>query len=257
MKISIGTNLKHLRQRKGMTQEGLAELMGVSPQAVSRWENDSAYPDITLLPGLALLFDVSVDTLVGMDEIRRGKMAADLHAEIHNFVETGKTEEAIRLARESVRRYPGDTGLLVTLGETLAHGEDPGAVGEAITLFKRALTMEGVSMKAKATSSVNLIFLYLRLGRMEEATGMVKSLSHVWESREVMLPELTEGEEYPKALGEAIRKILVYFTMKIEALSERKPGVIPEYFQLGVDFTPKMSDGEMLRLIDAFLRKQK
>ena len=85
---------------------------------------------------------------------------------------------------------------------------------------------------------------------------MVKSLSHVWESREVMLPELTEGEEYPKALGEAIRKILVYFTMKIEALSERKPGVIPKYFQLGVDFTPKMSDGEMLRLIDAFLKKQ-
>ena len=256
MKISIGTNLKHLRQRKGMTQEGLAELMGVSPQAVSRWENDSAYPDITLLPGLALLFDVSVDALVGMDEIRRGEAMAELHAEIHNFVEAGKIEEAIRLARESVRRYPGDTGLLVTLGETLARGEDHGAVAEAITLFKRALTMDGVSMKAKATASVNLLFLYLRLGRMEEATGMVKSLSHVWESREVMLPELAEGEEYPKALGEAIRKVLTYFAMKIELAEGRTRGEIPDYFQLGVDFTPRMSDGEMLRLIDAFLKKQ-
>ena len=255
MKISIGTNLKHLRQEKGMTQEVLAELLGVSPQAISRWENDSAYPDITLLPGLALLFDVSVDTLVGMDEIRRGEAMAELHAEIHNFVEAGEIEEAIRLARESVRRYPGDTGLLVTLGETLAHGEDPGAVGEAITLFKRALTMDGVSMKAKATASANLIFLYLRLGRDEEAEVTVKSLSHVWESREVMFPELSEGEDYTKALGEAIRKILVYFTMKIELAEGRIRGEIPDYFQLGVDFTPKMSDEELIRRVGEFLKK--
>lgn len=255
MKISIGTNLKYLRQKKGMTQEGLAELMGVSPQAVSRWENDSAYPDITLLPGLALLFDVSVDALVGMDEIRRGEAVTELHTEIHNLVETGKIEEAIRQARESVRRYPGDTGLLVTLGETLARGEDPGAVAEAITLFKRALAMDGVSMKAKATASVNLIFLYLRLGRDEEAEVTVKSLSHVWESRELMLPELSEGEDYTKALGEAIRKVLTYFAMKIELAEGRIRGEIPDYFQLGVDFTPKMSDEELIRRVGAFLKK--
>ncbi|MBR5868516.1 MAG: helix-turn-helix domain-containing protein, partial [Clostridia bacterium] len=246
MKISIGTNLKNLRQKKGMTQEGLAELLGVSPQAVSRWENDSAYPDITLLPGLALFFDVSVDALVGMDEIRRGEAVAELHTEIHNLVETGKIEEAIRLARESVKRYPGDTGLLVTLGETLAHAGDAGAVAEAVPLFKRALAMDGVSMKAKATVSANLIFLYLRLGRTEEAAGTVKSLSHVWESREVMLPELAEGEEYAKALGEAIRKVLTYFVMKIELAEGRIRGKIPDYFQLGVDFTPRMSDEELL-----------
>ncbi|MBR4867511.1 MAG: helix-turn-helix domain-containing protein [Clostridia bacterium] len=255
MKISIGTNLKNLRQKKGMTQEGLAELLGVSPQAVSRWENDSAYPDITLLPGLALFFDVSVDALVGMDEIRRGEAVAELHTEIHNLVETGKIEEAIRLARESVKRYPGDTGLLVTLGETLAHAGDAGAVAEAVTLFKRALAMDGVSMKAKATVSANLIFLYLRLGRTEEAAGTVKSLSHVWESREVMLPELAEGEEYAKALGEAIRKVLVYFVMKIELAEGRTAGEIPDYFQLGVDFTPRMSDEELLRRVEVFLKQ--
>lgn len=254
MKISIGTNLKYLRQKKGMTQEGLAELLGVSPQAVSRWENDSAYPDITLLPGLALLFDVSVDTLVGMDEIRRGEAVASLHGDIHRLVETGEIEEAIRLARKSVKRYPGDTGLLVTLGETLAHAGDPGAVAEAITLFKRALAMDGVSMKAKATASANLIFLYLRLGRMEEATSTVKSLSHVWESREVMLPELSEGEDYTKALGEAIRKVLTYFAMKIELAEGRSRGEIPDYFQLGVDFTPQISDEELLCRIGAFLK---
>jgi transcriptional regulator with XRE-family HTH domain len=54
MKINIGENLKRLRLQKEFTQEQLAEVFGVSPQAVSRWENNTAYPDITMLPGIAI-----------------------------------------------------------------------------------------------------------------------------------------------------------------------------------------------------------
>ena len=52
MLISIGKNLRKLRLEKGLTQEQLAEELGVSPQAVSRWENDGACPDVTLLSAL-------------------------------------------------------------------------------------------------------------------------------------------------------------------------------------------------------------
>ena len=71
MKINIGNNLKQLRLQKGLTQEQLADVFGVSAQAVSRWENNTSYPDITLLPGLAIFFNTSVDAIVGMDEIRK------------------------------------------------------------------------------------------------------------------------------------------------------------------------------------------
>ena len=73
MKINIGERLKQLRLQKGLTQEQLAEVFGVSAQAVSRWENNTSYPDITLLPGLAIYFNTSVDAIVGMDEIRTEK----------------------------------------------------------------------------------------------------------------------------------------------------------------------------------------
>ena len=55
MKHSVGRNIAQLRLSQGMTQERLAQRMGVTPQAVSKWENDLNYPDIAALPGLAAL----------------------------------------------------------------------------------------------------------------------------------------------------------------------------------------------------------
>ena len=61
---NFGSKLSELRKRKGYTQEELAEILGVSPQAVSKWENGLSYPDITLLPEIAHLFNVSIDELL-------------------------------------------------------------------------------------------------------------------------------------------------------------------------------------------------
>lgn len=61
--MNIGNNIKQLRQRKKLTQEKLAEKLGVSYQAVSKWENNANTPDISLLPQIANLFGVSIDTL--------------------------------------------------------------------------------------------------------------------------------------------------------------------------------------------------
>ena len=63
MSISIGKQIRTLRQRKGVTQEALAEVLGVSAQAVSKWENSVTTPDIELLPKLAIYFGVKIDEL--------------------------------------------------------------------------------------------------------------------------------------------------------------------------------------------------
>ena len=65
MKLCIGESIRHLRASKNITQKFLAQRMGVSCQAVSRWENESAYPDIELLPELARFFEVSLEELLG------------------------------------------------------------------------------------------------------------------------------------------------------------------------------------------------
>lgn len=62
---TLGERIKYHRKRLGLTQEQLAERMGVSPQAVSKWENNISCPDISILPELADLFGISVDELLG------------------------------------------------------------------------------------------------------------------------------------------------------------------------------------------------
>ena len=64
MDMTIGKRIALLRKEKGLTQEELASHMGVSPQAVSKWENDQTCPDISALPRLARLLGVTVDELL-------------------------------------------------------------------------------------------------------------------------------------------------------------------------------------------------
>ena len=64
MDMTIGKRIAFLRKEKGLTQEELAQHMGISPQAVSKWENDQTCPDISALPKLAKLLGVSVDELL-------------------------------------------------------------------------------------------------------------------------------------------------------------------------------------------------
>ena len=67
MGFDFGENIKTLRKQRGFTQEQVAECLDVSKQAVSRWENNTTYPDITFLPKLASFYEVTVDFLLGAD----------------------------------------------------------------------------------------------------------------------------------------------------------------------------------------------
>lgn len=62
--MKIGQIISGKRKEKGITQQELAEFVGVSKAAVSKWETGLTYPDITLLPLLAAYFDVSMDQLL-------------------------------------------------------------------------------------------------------------------------------------------------------------------------------------------------
>ena len=66
MEETLGKRIVANRKRMGLTQDKLAEQLGVTAQAVSKWENDQSCPDITMLPKLAEVFGISADELLGM-----------------------------------------------------------------------------------------------------------------------------------------------------------------------------------------------
>lgn len=72
----LGKNLLALRKEKGWTQDEVAEKLGVSAQAVSKWENGASCPDMALLPELSKLYGVSVDDLLRDEEERRKNQGA-------------------------------------------------------------------------------------------------------------------------------------------------------------------------------------
>jgi len=254
MRISIGANMRRLRQEKGLTQEQLAEVFHISAQAVSRWENDQAYPDVTLLPGLAMYYGVSIDEILGMDRIRKAERLHGIMNEIYTLAREGEMDRAIELARESLRVYPDNASLLMALSEALARkSEDEAACGEAIEVSERVLEHGDISMKARSTTAVNLLFLYMRAGEREKAKGLTKTLPHLWESREMVMPEVYEGEEYREALKGSMRKALIFLCLKAEQCGSRKMGEVPGYVQLGVEFENGMDDKEMLKRIGEFL----
>lgn len=67
--MSMGKRIMTLRKAAGMTQEQLSSLLGVTPQAVSKWENDISCPDVTMLPHIAEVFGTSTDSLLGREDI--------------------------------------------------------------------------------------------------------------------------------------------------------------------------------------------
>lgn len=116
MNLKLAENIRRLRQEHGMTQNDLADRLGVSYQAVSRWENRSSYPDIELLPALAALFGVTVDFLLGSTEQRAGREWWDTYKTLE--------EPSQRLAhlRQMHRTFPDDQEVFLRLCE---HTSDP------------------------------------------------------------------------------------------------------------------------------------
>ncbi len=80
MEQTLGKRIMTNRKRLGMTQDQLAEKLGVSPQAVSKWENDQSCPDISTLPHLAEIFGISIDTLLGhatQETVHQGQVVTE------------------------------------------------------------------------------------------------------------------------------------------------------------------------------------
>ena len=88
MTESFGARFKRLRKNKGLTQEDIAKEFNITPQSVSKWENDLSAPDITILVDLAKLLDVSVDVLLGKEEFNPTKICLESERKnIENIVQ--------------------------------------------------------------------------------------------------------------------------------------------------------------------------
>ncbi|MDY4741880.1 MAG: helix-turn-helix transcriptional regulator [Lachnospira sp.] len=103
--FNLGDNIIRLRREKKLTQEDIASFIGVTKASVSKWENKLSMPDITLLPALATLFDVSVDELLGYQPQLNDQQIRDIYIKLEKDFVNYSFEEALAKVTEEVKKY--------------------------------------------------------------------------------------------------------------------------------------------------------
>ncbi len=169
----------------------MAEYLGITPQSVSKWERGETYPDITLLPALANVFETSIDLLMGMNSIRAAETKRNIHKSANDFMKCDNLDSAEKIYREALLIYPNDPGMILGLASVLAL---KGKNAEAIGLTEKGLSLSD-NEKQKATMRAALCFLYLENGQKEKALLLSGQLPHMRESREEIAPVVAADPE--------------------------------------------------------------
>ena len=202
--LYLPQNLKRYRILKNLTQEDVAEYLGITPQSVSKWERGETYPDITLLPALANIFETSIDLLIGMDEIRAKATRYNIHKKAVEYQRKGDYLAAEQTYRDALLIYPNKPGMILGLASTLAL---KGQTAEANELMERGLLIS-INEKQKSTMRATLCFLYLKARYEDKANKLASELPHTRESREV-IPPLIQRNLSEREIDENIRLILL------------------------------------------------
>ncbi len=103
--MEVGKRIKELRKQEGLTQEKLADYLNISYQAISKWENGTAYPDIKLLGPIATFFGVTIDELFKPIDYNENEEIKNINNQLRKNANAGKVQDNIVLLRKSLAKY--------------------------------------------------------------------------------------------------------------------------------------------------------
>ena len=213
--LKLGENLKKFRLQRELTQEQLADVLCVSAQAVSRWENGTTYPDITLLPTIASYFEITLDELMGMENWRSEEQLKKLLGQLEENGSKGLIYENILLLRDAVKTYPTNYELQFRLVNQLAfceYKDGRGLSEEEKISFNREAAEIGNRILSHCTDGAiinqttqQLCYIYSSLGEKEKAIEYAKKLPNIGCTDTVVLGDLYEGEQQKTHQNRAIK----------------------------------------------------
>ena len=225
MELKIGDKLKKLRCSRDLTQEEVAAHIGISYQAISKWERGNGYPDITMLPTLANYFGVSVDELIGMDEISSAQRLDDINQKWQENRALGNHKENAELMRNALKIYPNNALLLIQLSASLerldgTEKEKKEYLRESILLHEQILRYCDDS-EIRGAALFNISDAYYRYGDYEKAVEYAAKLPNLFKTRETALVRvLNDNVEKNKTAKSAIEPLAWLLSYHLTALSE-------------------------------------
>lgn len=242
MNLNIGNKIHELRKRKGVTQETLASALGITGQAVSRWEAGGSYPDMEMIPVIANYFGISIDELFGYKSDRDVKIDAIIQKvgsyHIGSRGDDQWVDECLAVIREGLVEFPQNERLLITLAETLSEAgwrrhkewvyyDDEGFMrhnydvhrkneywSESIKICEQLAAAASDSTIATRAIYI-LVMLYRNLGENEKAIVFAERMPKIEHCREMMLSWAADGKREAAYIGDLLLKMASRFSQQL------------------------------------------
>ena len=259
MQLNLGVKIRELRKRDGRTQDNLAEALGVTAQAVSRWESGGSYPDMVMIPAIANYFHVQIDELFGYHDEREEKIKTILENATKILTKQGFTllqgslsedvGECVNMLRAASAEFPNEPKILLKLAQALhmwgfhqygakvRPSDSSGIIEEDIAYnaqniyWQEAVRVYENLLKCHPSSEDREIAirqitpLYCRMGEYEKAKALANNQNTLVISKEVLLPLATVGEEKARYQGERIMALLSNLRLAISESVATRPAV--------------------------------
>ncbi|MBP3337905.1 MAG: helix-turn-helix transcriptional regulator [Lachnospiraceae bacterium] len=232
MQIKLGEKIKELRKRDGRKQEDLANALGVTAQAVSRWESNGGYPDMSMIPAIANYFHTTIDALFGYNNDRDKKIKD--YIQKGNRLLTGNDSdiaECICFMKEALVEFPAEPELQMCLAYALKLKGLKETDKPNIYLKEAAYLYEELS-KQNNDVIIPLLDTYSMMGEYDKAEKKALEQPKVRMSREVLLAPLFNEKNGKQYQGEAILSLLhelryaiEFAVTKNEKLANSKEGI--------------------------------
>lgn len=200
MEITVSESLKEFRNKKGNKQEDLADYLGISFQAVSKWERNEGFPDITLLPKIAAYYDVSVDDLLGVGKIREEEKINEYWEKSKEFSVVGNIDSEVALWKEAAHEFPNNLRVLNDYMSAMwnknKRSDDPNEYADDIIKIGERILKEAVDDEWRRYSAIQVLcYIHARIGNKEKAKEYAGKAPIYMMTMQELCVRALEGEE--------------------------------------------------------------
>lgn len=238
--IKLGEKIKSLRKQKNISQEVFANYLGVSFQAVSKWENETTMPDVTMIPAIASFFGVSTDELFDFNLYEIEKNVDSIVDEYCEFLDTDKIK-AEQVIRDGLKKYPGNDILLNCLIGVIS---ELGKNDEVITIGK-ALTESTKHDEIRIDAYRIMAESYKAMGEYKSAKDAIEHIPEIYFSNLYVKAYLLDGEEKHEAALKEAALSFEHLVWMLEILGEF-------YLEKGEKEKSKIQYSQAIKVLKAF-----
>lgn len=190
MNIKLGEKIKSLRKQKNISQEVLADYLGVTFQAVSKWETGAAMPDVTLIPAIASFFGVSTDELFDFNLYETEQKVMEICRRSWECRDD-EPDQAETILRDGLKKYPGNDIILNNLLCVIPYPERAGEVIEICKSLIAGTKYDDVKYDACRIMAE----AYKSIGEYSLCREAVEMIPEIYFTKNQVAAELFDGDD--------------------------------------------------------------